>query len=636
MKNFLIVCLVLCSGVATARGDNQYPVKDIPDSLKKNVDVVFREDHMRFTIHARDRSTLYVHQVITILNENGKHYASEVIGYDKLSKVTLFKGVNYDVNGVQVRRLKSSEIYDQSAHDGFSLYNDGRLKAASLSYGSYPYTVEFEYEIEYKSLFFIPGFNVVGERTSVQNSSYQLVYPLELKPKYKALNINDEPKISKTDKGMETCIWTFTNLKPITFDPMGPGVGELTPRIMASPSIFEYDGYAGSANTWDEFGKWIGGLNKNRNVLPPETQQRIKEITATKTTQEEKVKAVYQYMQGRTRYVSIQLGIGGFQPFEASLVDKVGYGDCKALSNYMVSMLEVIGVKSNYALIKAGYDVGPMKVDFPGSQFNHAVVLVPNGADTLWLECTSQTNPFGYMGKFTGNRNALAITESGAKIVRTPHYPAELNVQSRKAEVKVDALGNATALVKTRYSGLKYEASGLDNILDDQFDEQKKWIERTTEIPSFNVISYKMENHEGKIPAAVVSLDLQLNRYASVNGKRMFLTPNLMTKTSFAPAKVEHRKSKVVIREGFLHIDSIHYRIPDNIYPEGLPESKKFTSIFGEYESQYILDQGKLLYVRKFKFKEGTYPESSYNELIEFTKNISKADNTKVVFINKT
>lgn len=637
MKQLLLLGCCVITIATFAGGDNKYPVSEIPDSLKQGVDVVLREDHMTYTIHSRDRATWYVHQVVTILNENGKRYASEVIGYDKLSKITQFKAISYDATGEVIKKLKSSEIYDQSAYDGFSLYSDNRLKAAELTHGSYPYTVEFEYEVDYKFLFFIPGFVIVPSgKVSVQNSSYKLVFPTELKPKYKVLNIDSKPEVGKNDKGLESLTWIFKNVKPLTLDPMGPPSEEMVPQIMASPILFDFDGHLGSAKTWDEFGQWILSLNKNRNVLPPETIQKLKELTGSLKTPEEKIKAVYEYMQSKTRYVSIQLGIGGFQPFEASLVDKVGYGDCKALSNYMVSMLETVGIKSNYVLIEAGGGGANLQEDFPGSQFNHAVVMVPNGSDTLWLECTSQTNPFGYMGTFTGNRKALAVTDHGAQVVQTPRYKADVNTQIRVAEVIVSDDGNAKANVHTKYSGLKYETDGLSFVLEDQFDEQKKWIEETTDIPSFNINSFKMENRKAKIPTAVVKLDLQLNRYATVNGKRMFLTPNLMTKTKYIPPKVDNRKSDVVVRSGFFHIDSIHNVIPESIYAESLPENKKFNSSFGEYEAQYKLDQGKLLYVRKFRMKEGRYPAGAYNELIEFTKNINKADNTKVVFVNKT
>jgi Domain of Unknown Function with PDB structure (DUF3857)/Transglutaminase-like superfamily len=636
MIRFAIVCFWFASLSATAFGDKKYPVNEIPDTLLKGVDVVFREDYMTYTIHSRDRATKYVRMAVTILNEKGKHYARNVVAYDKLSKITMFKGASYQSDGTLIKKLKASEIYDQSEYDGMTLYGDNRLKSASLSYGSYPYTVEFEYEVEYKFLFFTPDFVIIpDERISVQNSFFQMIFPSELAPKYKVMNIDALPN-KGTDKDLQTLTWTFKDLLPIKFDPMGPPSDELIPQIMTSPTLFDFDGHQGSAKTWDEFGQWILSLNKNRNVLPPETIQKLKDLTANLKTEEEKVKAVYEYMQSKTRYVLISLGIGGFQPFEASLVDKVGYGDCKALSNYMVSMLEAIGIKSNYVLVLSGKVAIKLKEDFPGSQFNHVIVMVPNQQDTIWLECTNQTIPFGYMGTHTGNRKALAITENGAKVVSTPQYNADVNKQLRTAQVVVAGDGNAKATIRTTYSGLKYEDQGLFFYLEDRFDDQKKWVEENTNIPSFNINSFKMENRKARIPSAVVTLDLQLNRYASVNGKRIFLTPNLMTKNSYIPQKVENRKTDVVINSGFVHIDSIHYIIPENLYAETLPELKNFKSTFGEYEAQFKLDQGKLLYIRKFKLNEGTYPAKTYDEFIEFSKNINKADNVKVVFVNKT
>jgi hypothetical protein len=65
----------------------------------------------------------------------------------------------------------------------------------------------------------------------------------------------------------------------------------------------------------------------------------------------EKVRTLYNYMQQRTRYVSIQVGIGGWQPFLASVVDEKGYGDCKALAHYMKSILDAVGIRSVYTLV---------------------------------------------------------------------------------------------------------------------------------------------------------------------------------------------------------------------------------------------------------------------------------------------
>ncbi|HYC83636.1 MAG TPA: hypothetical protein VEB86_00380, partial [Chryseosolibacter sp.] len=299
-------------------------------------------------------------------------------------------------------------------------------------------------------------------------------------------------------------------------------------------------------------------------------------------------------------------------------------------------MLETIGIKGYYCLIKAGADAAPMDTSFPSSQFNHVIVAVPNVSDTLWLECTSQTNPFGYQGYHTGNRKALMITDNGAAIVNTSRYTADHNLQSRTAEVTVDAAGDAKAKVRTTYSGLQYENDYLDFVVNYEYDEQKKWVESNTAIPSFEIDGFSMNNVKGKVPSAIVNTDLTLRRFATINGKRMFLTPNLMNRSKYIPEKVESRKTNVVIKTPYTDVDTIHYRLPEEIYPEYLPPAVKLQNRFGEYEASFTIDQGSLVYIRRVKMNRGEFPAESYSELIEFYKSISKADNTKVVFLNKT
>jgi Domain of Unknown Function with PDB structure (DUF3857)/Transglutaminase-like superfamily len=634
MKNTLIPFLIIISNYAFS-AEVKYPISEIPEQLKKDVNAVIREDKLVYKIFSQSRASIYAYYAVTIFNERAKDYAIKHVSYDKLSKVVDFNGSVYDATGKLLKKLKNSDIIDHSAYDG-GLYNDYRIKSADLTQGTYPYTIVFEYEKEYKFLYIIDGTVIVpDEKVSVQHSSYQLIYPHDLAPRYKSLNIDIKPKEGITADGFESLTWEFRDVMPIKFEPLSSW-RDVVPQIKAAPTKFEFDGYVGNMQTWDEFGRWIGTLNKGRNILPEATMEKVKQLTAGLKTNEEKTKVIYEYLQNKTRYVSIQLGIGGFQPFDATVVDQTGYGDCKALSNYMVAMLDVVGIKANYALIMAGEGAAKMISDFPSSQFNHAFAFVPNGADTLWLECTSQTNPFGYAGHHTGDRTALAITENGAKIVKTPHYTAQHNVQSTTATVSVLADGNAKAKVSTTYSGLQYENGGLDRFVTTQGEDQKKWIQRNTGIPSFDINSFSMVNHKSKIPSAVVNIDLTLNRFATVSGKRLFLTPNLMNRSTYIPEKVEDRKTNVVRRMAYTDIDTIRYQLPEEIYPEFLPAPIAHKSRFGEYEASFKIDQGSLLYIRKIKMNKGEFPPDSYNELIEFYKNVNKADQVKMVFMNKT
>ncbi|MGC1241111.1 MAG: DUF3857 domain-containing protein [Chryseosolibacter sp.] len=634
MKILLTALLVFCLISLSGKDSPRYPVNEIPEELKKDACAVFREDLMSFTIHTQSSATLRVHLVVTILNDKGKQFATQAVFYDnKLEKIISLKAQVFDGNGELIKRLKTNDIADKSAFDG--LYESSRVKIADLKQARYPYTVEFEYEVAYKYLYDLPGSAIdQHEDVSVQHAAYYLKFPEGLKPRYKTYNIQQEPKYERSND-LLSLTWEFENIKARKFEPQSDALKTIM-RINAAPSVFEFEGYAGNMQTWDEYGRWIATLNKGRNVLPDETKKNIRDMTSKLPTQEGKVKALYEYLQNKTRYVSIQLGIGGFQPFEASVVDKTGYGDCKALSNYMLAMLETINIKGHYALIRAGENTSGMEIDFPSSQFNHAIVAVPNGADTLWLECTSQTNPFGYQGTHTGDRKALLITDKGAEIVNTTRYPAELNIQTTSANVKVTLTGEAKANVKRTYSGLQYENANLNFYVTGQYDDQKKWLERNIDIPSFNISSFSMKNIKNKIPSAIVSAELQMDRFATVSGKRIFLTPNLMNRNSFVPEKLENRKTDIVRQMAYIDVDTIRYHLPEEIYPEFLPENVGIRSRFGEYEASFKVDRGELVYIRKLKMNKGTFPASSYQEFIDFYRGIGKADNMKIVFMTKT
>src|SRR5690349_20851775 len=125
-----LLTLVLAAGLfrAGAKEEPRYPVSAIPEDLKKSAYAVVREDDMAFTILSKSTASLHVHNVVTIFNDKGKHFAKEAVYYDKLRKVVSLKAQVFDANGFLIKRLKTNEITDHSAFDG--LYDDTRVKIA--------------------------------------------------------------------------------------------------------------------------------------------------------------------------------------------------------------------------------------------------------------------------------------------------------------------------------------------------------------------------------------------------------------------------------------------------------------------------------------------------------------------------
>lgn len=632
MIGILLLTTQLCYA---GRGEKRYPVSAIDPELLKNADAVVRLSEKTFTIEQMDRSVYRIHQVITIFNKKAKDEAMVYMFYDKLSKITDFEADVYNEYGEEMTRLKKSDIRDESFINGFSLYEDNRVQYADMGQVNYPYTVDYTVEIRFNSLFSIPDvWAMDAENLAIENSTYTLISPPDLYPRFRAHNYEGKP-VEKQEGSLKYATWTFKNLKALEGEVLGKGLREMTAWIEISPTRFEYDGYAGNMSSWDEFARWIASLQKDRDQLPAATVQKIRELTAG-MTKEEKVAAVYHYVQERTRYVSIQLGIGGFQPFEAGLVDEVGYGDCKALSNYTKALLKAAGVPAYYTLVFAGDSRKPIDSDFAVNAFNHVIVCVPDEKDTIWLECTSQTNPFGYMGTFTGDRDVLMVTDNGGKIVHTPVYREKDNLRARKATVTFNKEGQAEATVTTNYRGLQYETKGLYGYINLGDKDKKDWIHATTEIPSYELMGFDFQNKKAKIPEAEVEITLWLPNYASASGKRFYFEPNLLSKLSVNLPSYEHRKTKFTITGGYTKVDTMQYTFPSEYQSEFLPEPAAITSAFGSYHTSCTFIQGKLIYTRELIVHSGEYEPEQYANYLEFLHQVAKEDKKKVVFTTKT
>ncbi len=625
-------CIVFSLSFLHSNGELKYPVSAIPNHLKEGMYAVVREESFRFEITSIRKSRYSVHEVITILNERGKRYAHSYIFYQKLSKVVSISSTVYDANGEVIKRLKNNEILDYPYASG-SLFTDDRFKYIDHSQTRYPYTIEVEYEVEMNYLYSIPDVTICNDdEVSIEKKIYEIVFPSELMPRYRLISMPEPKKEIKGSK--EKWTWNFQNVKPAKAEAFSDY--SFKPRVLLAPTEFEYDDYKGSMDSWQNYGKWMLQLDEGRDLLNSATKDRAHAITQGLSTTEEKAKAIYEFVQSKTRYVSIQLGIGGLQTFPADIVDKTGFGDCKALSNYTIALLKSVGIKGYYTTILAGKDEPEIVPDFASHQGNHVIVSIPNGKDTLWLECTSQTNPFGYQGNFTGDRWAHMITENGGKLVRTTKLKPEQNRKIQRAEVTLNKEGNGVAKIISSYSGLQYETNHLNFIINNSSEDQKNWILENVAIPNFDLNTFVMKNRKDKVPSAILELTINLKRYASTNGKRVFVQPNLLNRSTYIPTSNDNRKNPVVFKESYMDFDSIRYHVSEELYPEFVPEPINFSSRFGEYEARYTFGQGKLLYTRKVKMVPGTHSADTYNELVEFFKKINKADNLKVVFITKT
>jgi transglutaminase-like putative cysteine protease len=644
MSSIIKCALLFCLGVnlAALAGDPpKYEVSKIPAELLKGAQAVVRTDEQLFDIQDASTAIITERYAITIFSSDADFHVTKKIGHDNFYKIKHLEGYVYDQFGKQVARLKKSDIQDMAAFDGVSFVSDSRVKIATLPRIAYPFTVEYQYQYENRNLlFYTTWYAQSNPKESVENCWIEVRTPPGFPDlRYYGQNLTHQVKTG-TLEGKKTYRWEWQNLPVMPKnEPYCPSNLERRPILHLAPSVFEVAGYKGELTSWQALGQWQNLLNEGRQALPAETQAKVQQMTANLASSRDKVKALYEYMQSRTRYVGIQLGIGGWQTFPASEVDSKGYGDCKALSNYMKSLLAGAGIESHYTLINAGNEARTdFLPSFPSAQFNHVILCVPlPAADTLWLECTSQHQAAGYMSDFTDNRPALLVTPEGGKLVRTPKYGRADNFRHCRVAARITPEGHATATMEARHSGLLQDQDYMDWQPTKGRDEQKKWLLERIDLPNFELTNFDLSRQKTSIPVVTQKMSLKINQLATISGKRMFVQPNLLAKWETQPVEMENRRHEVEVSSfDYATRDTVTLELPAGFHVEHLPEALSFKSVFGEYHAQVTVTDRTLTYVRRSSINQGVFPKEKYQEWVIFCRQMIRADRLKIVLVNNT
>jgi len=628
--SLLLACLFIFNFSSWAKKDEiKYPVSSISEELKKNAHTVVRLNETTFSVESIKKATIKNHQVITILDKNGEYASKKSVGYDKLHKLKYFKIHIYDAEGKLIKKAKSSDIKDYSATSGGTLFDDNRVKYYEALQNDYPFTIEYEYEREFNGILNYPEWRAINAYDrSVEQAEYSINIPQNLKLRTKTYHFKGEYHKSSAD-GIDTYFWGVNNIKAFKSEPFSPDFNEIVPRVVPAPLEFEMEGFKGSQDSWEVFGKWRNQLIKDRDNLPLETIETVEELIANCKSDYEKIEILYQYMQSKTRYVGIQLGIGGWQPFPAETVDKLGYGDCKALTNYMKALLKVVNLNSCYTSIRAGEGAHYFDKDFVSNQSNHIILMVPLSQDTVWLECTSQTSPCGFLGSFTNDRVALVHTEEGGKLIHTPIYKSDQNTQITSANVIIDINGHAKASVIRDYKGLQYE--NLEGIYEDGPEDQKKALYKSISLSDFTIDKLTIEQDKKRIPKSKLELELNIKNYLSKAGNRLFMPLNIMNRSTYIPKKLKERKFPIEEDYAYCDTDTIQYTIPKNMLIENLPKAVSLETEFGKYSTKIEVNDNKVTYIRNQEMYTWQFPSEKYDALRKFYKTIARADKAKLI-----
>jgi hypothetical protein len=599
--------------------------------MKKDADVVLREEYIKFTLKDINSAKFEVHDVYTILNESGKNY----LNFDEFSyKFRVLDDAEikvYDAFGIKQNTYSKKEM--TSLNYGEGLVPEGKVTYFSVAAPSYPITVEINYTVKYKGLLSYPANYFQIPNHSVQHAVFDVEVPVDLSFRYKVLNCNYQPVVTHNgDKDFYH--WEVNNLTAYKSEKHVGSSDNYMPKVLLAPNKFQLDDYEGDMTSWKNFGIWMNSLYAKTTSLSDEKKIFYQAMVKGAASDIEKAAILYSYMQNNMRYVSIQLGIGGLRPFPASFVDEKKYGDCKALSNYLKSALDAVGIKANVVIIEGGMTPKNVLEDFPADYFNHVILCIPQPKDSIWLECTSTTLPFAQLGPFTENRKAMMVTDSGGVLVNTPvsKFKNNSDIFFTNIEVGDDGAAKLTA---------SYKSNGeeRDNMLmrfhDMKDDEKRKYFITEVEWKQPDVIDISSSNKIDNPYLVTAKMEYE-KIYAFKSGSKYFFEPKLHPVFDEDIPETDKRKQDYYFTYPFQSVDTTVYHFTPAFSIESLPKNKLVNLPFATYNCNYKWDAvtHTLSTITLLQIKERIVRAADYPMLLDFKKQVM-ADVTEKIVMKK-
>lgn len=625
MKNRFLSLLFSLAPMALAAQD--YAVATIPEPLKRGVHTVVREDDTWFEVRSLDKATIRFHRVVTILDERGK---DELFFYRSTDKFNQFDDATIKVFDATGKKLRSYDLSDFTKTTNPSdLVPDGKIYYLSIPVAGYPITVSFDYTIKKNGIYSYPDFMIQGPGESVEKTSFTAKVPAELDLRYKEMNIKLTPEIDNSDKKYISYTWKAAQMPVLKYEDGSGSIRNSYPWIALSPNRFELDGYPGDMTTWKNLGLWYNQLVKTDNTLSPAFRNEIVQMTAGATTDKEKARIIYEFLQKNFRYVSIQLGIGGLKPFAADFVHKKKYGDCKGLSNYMQACLSAVNIKSYSAWVWGNRLPNNIDPAFPKDAFNHQILCIPFAKDSVWLECTSNTNDFGILGSFTENRYALLLTEEGGILVKTPASAATENHYESFSSVQLNEDGSGKAAAKVNSTGefrqeFIYAAMG-------KRDDQKNFIVKDLEFQQPDEFTFNFDKNKPGHPAEI---GLQIEKIPDFTaGSKFFLNPRLYKIWSSPLPRTEMRKHEFYLSYPQVKKDTTVYQLPEGFVLETLPKGKSVSCDYGKFTTSYAWDADRRTITSIAELRVDAYriPSAGFVAARNFFNEVLGEHNEKIV-----
>ncbi|UII24178.1 transglutaminase-like domain-containing protein [Fulvivirga ligni] len=552
--------------------------------------------------------------------KDGEKFIKRIFYNDKIelnhSAVLNEKGRSYDHNKF-CGHYQSGDIF----------YSDAQICAFRMHMGQQGQIVDFEATTTYLDPKYLT-YVFFHEETPVLKKEIVFEIPVGVDVELKEMNFEGY-NITKKTVGNKY-IFTVNQLEPIKENSNDPGHLHYLPHILILTKSFKAsDGSKVPvlASTNDLY-KWYHHLTLNLDNKPSELKQKVAEIIQDKQTDDEKIKAIYYWVQDNIKYIAFENGLAGFQPDPASKVFYNKYGDCKGMANLTKEMLKLAGYDARLTWIGTNkipytYDIPTLAVD------NHMVCTVFLNGKKFILDSTEKYNPMGFNAERIQGKQVLIEDGDNYIIEKVDEQPIEDYLVENSWDYTVNEnqlQGSGSVKVRGEYKKvlLNY-INTVDKSDKDKF--LKAVVSGDSEPDYFSISDYT--GLDRKSPT-LVNYDMNLANQVSSFGAEMYL--DIDFNDDYKGSLIEDdRKVPYSFGSKKFSKTTAKLSIPDGYKVEYLPEPFQMANDYYSFTAKYEVQQGRILYTKEIKLFKTILPTDGFGQWNETIKDLTKFYDDQII-----
>ncbi len=636
----LTAALVALTAVAAGQAPRITPAGDPsvdPDTIYRlavdpaqhpGEDFVYLLDDGVLRYEADGRGTRTYRQVVQVLSKAGaERWGEQNFGYTADRE-------RLTINWIRVLRPDGTVIADGPTHEQESLapvaleapvYSDSKIRRVTIG-GIAPGTLlDFSWTTEqFEPVLpgdFYSGWRVTTGRL-VRRSRLIVDVPELMTPRIKEENWRF-PRVTTTRGGRRTYMWATNDVPPIEGEPYAA-----TPN-----SVYVGINVVGRIG-WNDIARWYQRLSADRYTLTPELERRLEDVVAGARTRDDSLRAVHRWVAQDFRYVSLSLGIGGYQPRTPQAVLQTQYGDCKDKATLFIALVRRLGIRAYPVLLAGG---GGVDRTLPTIyQFDHMIAAVERpGGGYVFTDLTSEFTPWTELPPSEQGEFALVVHPDGRGEEVT--LPLD-SISANRTEIRIEGALSPGGVFTGRYTESRTgtEQYALRGAFNREFTASERMqLARALANSVFEGAqgdSAEIFNGRDLTATPRVAVSLRSSRALQSAGGTHILT--LPLRAYAAPGLVSELETRGPRRypidvEAVIgpveEVSELRVRLPDG-WRARLPQDVTAASVFGVYRAEYRQEGQELRVTRHMSGRRGTQPPEQIDALIAWLRDVARDD----------